>query len=523
MKSLVEYERKAWSQHGEDGIIQALTDSLKTRNNRFVEIGAHWEECNSRALIERGWTGRVYDMMPEVRQFPNGEQRKVTPRTVPDVESEPDFFSLDIDSYDYFVLDAMLRKGFRPKVICVEFNSFIPDTLTVCYQEQFSRYHLHPGYGLYFGAGLEAWKHLLRDWRFAQDENISSAFHWRFVGCESSFTNAFFVRTDQSDWPESNDFGYQTYFCKKYGKSGPDLRAELLKNSYFLDVRTSEYEHAFEEATGSMATRIEVATTFRADDYGRFARRAISTFRDCWPQSIDLHYYEHPYLLAHAQESQVSNVVAYDYEEETRFKEFIAAHGEKGRLGPYNYIYDAPRWSHRIFALAARARESQASILINFDADIITHTPIPEGFLEGLLGDADIAYMPRPGMYSECSFVLYRLSNPLVREFIEEHEKMYLSGLIFNIKEGWTDCHAFDVLLRVYRRHGLITTNINEGLPQSMHPFVNGPLGRYMDHLKGQRKKEGRSRQQDLVVPRTEAYWQEKEVARDSRVSAASD
>ena len=40
-----------------------------------------------------------------------------------------------------------------------------------------------------------------------------------------------------------------------------------------------------------------------------------------------------------------------------------------------------------------------------------------------------------------------------------------------------------------------------------MHPFVNGPLGRYMDHLKGGRKDEGRSSDKDLVVARTEAYW----------------
>jgi hypothetical protein len=100
---------------------------------------------------------------------------------------------------------------------------------------------------------------------------------------------------------------------------------------------------------------------------------------------------------------------------------------------------------------------------------------------------------------------------------------MYLSGLIFKLRDGWTDCHAFDTLLRVYRKHGLVAIDINEGLPQSMHPFVNGPLGRYMDHLKGRRKSEGRSRQQDLVVPRAEAYWQEKEIAGDRRVPAASD
>jgi hypothetical protein len=49
--------------------------------------------------------------------------------------------------------------------------------------------------------------------------------------------------------------------------------------------------------------------------------------------------------------------------------------------------------------------------------------------------------------------------------------------------------------------------NLNEGVPDSMHPFVNGPLGSYMDHLKGGRKEQGRSSDKDLVVTRTEEYW----------------
>jgi hypothetical protein len=103
---------------------------------------------------------------------------------------------------------------------------------------------------------------------------------------------------------------------------------------------------------------------------------------------------------------------------------------------------------------------------------------------------------------------MYRLSNPLVREFIEEHEKMYTTGLIFNIRDGWTDCHAFDALIRIYQRHGLMAVNINEGVPLSMHPFINGPLGHYMDNLKGPRKRQGHSYRSDLIIPRTEAYWQ---------------
>jgi hypothetical protein len=40
------------------------------------------------------------------------------------------------------------------------------------------------------------------------------------------------------------------------------------------------------------------------------------------------------------------------------------------------------------------------------------------------------------------------------------------------------------------------------------HPLINSPWGAYLDHLKGERKTQGRSNLKDLKVKRTEAYWQ---------------
>ena len=39
--------------------------------------------------------------------------------------------------------------------------------------------------------------------------------------------------------------------------------------------------------------------------------------------------------------------------------------------------------------------------------------------------------------------------------------------------------------------------------------FVNSVLGRYMDHLKGDRKEVGASYADDLTSERREAYWRE--------------
>ena len=52
------------------------------------------------------------------------------------------FLSLDIDSYDYFVLDQILSE-FRPRVICVEINETVPPPLK--FTVTFSRDHKWEG------------------------------------------------------------------------------------------------------------------------------------------------------------------------------------------------------------------------------------------------------------------------------------------------------------------------------------------------------------------------------------------
>lgn len=37
--------------------------------------------------------------------------------------NDPDVFSLDIDSTDYYIAKAVMAMGFRPKIFVVEYNS----------------------------------------------------------------------------------------------------------------------------------------------------------------------------------------------------------------------------------------------------------------------------------------------------------------------------------------------------------------------------------------------------------------
>lgn len=226
---MISFEAKRFSQHGEDGIIRHLCSKIQNPSRTYIEIGADWNECNSRNLIEQGWEGVVYDAKPN-GGFPCYVQGIVTHKNIEVPFKHPDFFSLDIDSFDYFVADEMLRQGLRPEVVCLETNTFIPEDRTVIYKQPFARYVFQPAYGLYFGCSLGAWRYLWEGYGYV------------YVGMDSSYTNAFFVNWDDD---ASDDFGYQTYFCKKYGKSGEELSGTL--DCYkLLDVKTKEYARAFE-------------------------------------------------------------------------------------------------------------------------------------------------------------------------------------------------------------------------------------------------------------------------------------
>ena len=243
-----------------------------------------------------------------------------------------------------------------------------------------------------------------------------------------------------------------------------------------------------------------VAMTFTKDGYDKHAETCIESLKEFWPSDVELLAYPEGFKMD-GRELLSSSPECLKFKQDMYSRP--AAHGKIGRT--YYYIYDAVKWSHRIFALQAAARETDAQILINMDSDIVTFDKVTHEFLEEQLGDADIAYMSRKWikMYSECSFVLYRLENPKVREFIDDHVEMYTNYKILDLA-AWTDCHAFDYLVE---KSDLKFKDINEGISPSMHPFVNGPLGSVMDHLKGTRKHEGRSRPGDLVVERKEAYW----------------
>jgi hypothetical protein len=404
------------------------------------------------------------------------------------------------------------------------------------FEADFSRRRLDPQRGLYFGVSVAAWRHLFEQYGY------------RFCGVDTAGVNVFFCLPEAFtpgflDEVSGLQHAYTRVFMDKFRMSGEALEQELLARPdlVFVDVTEENVEDVVADCdrpadegpqvftltqTASADNRpqaqagtgipvpskmpvVHAAATFHAEGYERFGREFIDSFRRHWPKETKL------WIFAEGCKPEgCDRVIVRDLHEDAKdlvaFKQRHANNpGARGHFGEtYQYMLDSVRWSHRIFALREAALRSDADILVNIDADIVCFRDMPIEFLATLMpADADIAFMPRKNIYSECSFVLYNLRNPVVRKFITDHTDYYTHDKIFQLFR-WTDCHAFDAMVAAHRKAGTLKFhNLNEGVPDSMHPFVNGPLGSYMDHLKGGRKDEGRSSDKDLVVARTEEYW----------------
>jgi hypothetical protein len=199
---LAPHEFRAFSQWGEDGVIQWLVRETGAAPKVFVEFGVEdYREANTRFLAEHdNWTGLVMDggrgniegvRRSEVcwRQNLRAVEAFVTRDNInalisgQGIGGEIGLLSVDIDGNDYWVWRAI--DVVSPAVVVVEYNHrFGRDlSVTIPYDEGFRRGGRYPVY--YFGASLRA---LCR---------LGARKGYAFVGCNSNGVNAFFVRRDR--------------------------------------------------------------------------------------------------------------------------------------------------------------------------------------------------------------------------------------------------------------------------------------------------------------------------------------
>ena len=213
---LVSQRFKLMSQNEEDGITFALLKLAGAPNKAFVEIGSGSAGGNSGVLAQEfGWRGLMVDLdaakidKARARFGANAkvsfEAIAVTPENVNalierhGLGGEVDLFSLDIDSFDYWVLQAMTVC--RPRVMILEYNgSFGAErSLAIARDTDMSR-----AVKGFHGASLVALT------------KLAAAKGYKLLACDESGTNAFYMRND---------------LCPKIAPVAPDVAFRPMRDS----------------------------------------------------------------------------------------------------------------------------------------------------------------------------------------------------------------------------------------------------------------------------------------------------
>lgn len=126
--NLVSFEKKHFSQNGEDGAIEKIFEAIGTTNHYYVEFGTqNAHECNTRYLLQQGWCGLLMDggfSNPRI----NLHKEFITAENINHlfakygVPEEFDLLSIDIDSNDFYVWHA-ISDIYRPRVVVIEYNA----------------------------------------------------------------------------------------------------------------------------------------------------------------------------------------------------------------------------------------------------------------------------------------------------------------------------------------------------------------------------------------------------------------
>lgn len=205
---------RSFSQFDEDGILLYIFSQIGMGQKIGLEIGADCQsdyfafpESNlTNLLVNHAWQGLIIDAsaknIRQLRRFfrncrntsyqpPQLLQATLTRENLnPTIKQaglngEIDLFSLDIDSNDYWLFQAL--EVVKPRVLVLEINQFwqSPDRVTIPYQSDLETFtKLRQQNPSYFGASLAAMVKLAKKKGY------------RLIALNSFGHNAFFVRED---------------------------------------------------------------------------------------------------------------------------------------------------------------------------------------------------------------------------------------------------------------------------------------------------------------------------------------
>lgn len=269
---------------------------------------------------------------------------------------------------------------------------------------------------------------------------------------------------------------------------------------------------------------VTVVTSCSLVGWDKYGANFVDTFIKYWPNTVKLYVVSEDALPDCPADSYLPLAASLEAREFLdRYAGAAWVHGDasdpgrplgkakhwKPNAGNNCFRFDAYKFSKKVFAIALVAERlmlgASPGKLFWVDSDVTTFDHIPDSLFDITLpSDYALSALVRKGYHSECGYVGYNLEHSATIGFIRAFARLYYSDEVFDLYE-WHDSYVFDWL----RNKTMISTYSIPHKSKS-HPFINSVLGKYMDHFKGKRKKQGHSYKQEQLVHKQLEYWKGK-------------
>jgi hypothetical protein len=242
-----------------------------------------------------------------------------------------------------------------------------------------------------------------------------------------------------------------------------------------------------------------VVMTFPANKWDVYGY-CMKGFLENWPKEVDGYaIVEQPELIPIQTQS---NLKILDFEETVgeRVKNFEKRNKDRnifdmGTTG--NIAKQAAKFARKAFAQLHILENIESDVIWYIDADLYTHKKVSLKLLDKLSnGTHYLGCTPRWWMkqgFTETGLMMWN------KRYIDQHTKWcslysecYDKDKIFEFA-AWHDCIAFDYATKeLLKTKEIKVADFGFGV-RSSHPLVAGPLGKWFDHMKGNRKFQGES------------------------------
>ncbi len=278
---------------------------------------------------------------------------------------------------------------------------------------------------------------------------------------------------------------------------------------------------------------ITVCTTFHKPGMDLYGQRFIDSFAEKVDKRINLLVYAEDCNPNNPDANQITIINAKDaLPKLNAFKARWANDPRANGIPPEEirikrprdhhkrFKWDAIRFANKVYAVFD-ACERSSHWCVWMDADTFVHSNWTYDQFKNLLpNDKWLTYVGRgkgSQTWPECGFYGLNLKDAICKDFLKEFERVYedAENGIFKLEE-WHDSFVFGSILNAmkdyypevldYSAEMYIRTAKTGG---GGHPLINSVLGTWIDHMKGDRKNTKKSLPKDLMVNRTEAYWNE--------------